>query len=64
MKVLIDMNLSPRWIRGVDLQPSTIGVSVIRAFHQMELELESGALVTIDPKRTRLRVLPLFPREN
>jgi len=29
---------------------------------QMASELEEGALLTVDPKRTRLRVLPLRPK--
>ena len=32
------------------------------ALQQMASELEEGALVTVDPNRTRLRVLPLQPR--
>ena len=42
MRILIDMNLSPRW---VDIFFS----------HNIE-----AALITIDLKKTRLRVLPLF----
>ncbi len=38
MKLLVDMNLSPRWI-------------------------EEGTLLTVDSNRTRLRVLPLRPKE-
>jgi len=30
---------------------------------QMMTELAEGALVTVDPKRTRLRVLPLRSRD-
>jgi hypothetical protein len=32
---------------------------VIDALQQMGTELDQGALLTVDPKRTRLRVLPL-----
>lgn len=46
-------------IRAGDLDPSVIGSKVAAALKQMEQELEAGALLTIDPARTRLRVLPL-----
>jgi predicted nuclease of predicted toxin-antitoxin system len=49
-------------IRSEDLSPDVIGGPVIGALRQMTLELEEGALLTVDPKRTRLRVLPLLPR--
>lgn len=44
MKLLLDMNLSPRWVD---------------ALKQVEEDLAVGALLTIDPKRSRLRLLPL-----
>lgn len=50
-------------IRGEDLRPATIGNQVVQALRQMRVELEAGALLTIDPKRTRLRLLPLRNRE-
>jgi predicted nuclease of predicted toxin-antitoxin system len=46
-------------IRGDDLRPASIGNQVNQALRQMQAELAEGALVTIDPKRTRLRLLPL-----
>jgi predicted nuclease of predicted toxin-antitoxin system len=49
-------------IRAEDVSPDVIGAQVITALRQMASELEEGALVTIDPNRTRLRVLPLQPR--
>jgi predicted nuclease of predicted toxin-antitoxin system len=49
-------------IRAVDVSPEAIGEIVIQALRQMELELEGGALLTLDTRRTRLRVLPLRPR--
>lgn len=45
-------------IRSEDVSPDVIGGAVIVAFRQMAAELEEGALLTIDPNRTRLRVLP------
>ena len=49
-------------IRAEDVSPDVIGVQVITALRQMASELAEGALLTIDPNRTRLRVLPLQPR--
>jgi predicted nuclease of predicted toxin-antitoxin system len=46
-------------IRSEDLNPNYIGPAVIDALRQMSLELEQGALLTIDVARTRLRLLPL-----
>lgn len=42
-----------------NLDPDVIGHQVISALVKLEPELERGALVTIDPRRTRARVLPL-----
>jgi predicted nuclease of predicted toxin-antitoxin system len=50
-------------IRGEDLRPVSIGTHVVPALRQMQVELDAGALLTIDPKRTRLRLLPLRKRE-
>jgi len=47
-------------IRSENLDPEFLGNNVLLALRQMQPELESGALVTIDAKRVRLRVLPLF----
>jgi predicted nuclease of predicted toxin-antitoxin system len=49
-------------IRSEDLSLITIGKLVVAALLQMSSELEEGALLTIDPGRTRLRVLPLQSR--
>ncbi len=49
-------------IRAEDVSPDVIGVQVIAALRQMQEELAAGALLTIDPNRTRLRLLPLLPR--
>jgi len=77
MKLLIDMNLSPKWCNfladaGVESShwstvgsydapdsPEVIGGRVIVALGQMASELHEGALLTIDPNRTRITVLPL-----
>ena len=49
-------------LRATDVSPEAIGRQVILALRQLEAELDEGALVTIDPERTRMRVLPLRPR--
>lgn len=46
-------------IRSGDVSPDAIGGPVIDALRQMAAELDAGALLTVDPQRTRLRVLPL-----
>jgi predicted nuclease of predicted toxin-antitoxin system len=46
-------------IRADDVSPDVIGLQVIAALKQMVAELESGALLTVDPNRTRVRLLPL-----
>jgi predicted nuclease of predicted toxin-antitoxin system len=46
-------------IRAGDIGLEAVGRQVVAALKQMVLELEAGALNTIDPARTRLRLLPL-----
>lgn len=50
-------------IRADDTNPNAIGEAVATALRQMTLELDEGALLTIDPKRARLRLLPLQLRK-
>ena len=49
-------------IRAEDVSPEAIGKQVINALRQMAFELQEGALITIDPGRARVRVLPLQPK--
>ncbi|MBA4416337.1 MAG: hypothetical protein C0392_00275 [Syntrophus sp. (in: bacteria)] len=49
-------------IRAEDVSPDVIGAKITRALHQMESELEAGALLSIDDITTRLRLLPLLNR--
>ncbi len=51
-------------IRAEDVSPQAIARQVIAALRQMTGELEEGALMTVDPNRTRLRILPLQPRKE
>jgi predicted nuclease of predicted toxin-antitoxin system len=46
-------------VRGNDIRPEAISEIVIKALHQVAADLEAGALLTIDTKRVRLRILPL-----
>jgi len=46
-------------IRSEDVSPDAIGGPVVDALRQMATELDAGVLLTVDPKRTRLRILPL-----
>ena len=49
-------------IRAEDVSPDTIGPLIVAALRQMNAELEQGALLIIDPERSRLRILPLQVR--
>ena len=46
-------------IRTQDLLPDSMGTLVISALNQFSLELERGALLTIDSSRLRVRILPI-----
>lgn len=51
--------LSVVQVRNQDLLPAAIGNVVVSALRQVEEQLESGALVTIDRSRLRIRILPI-----
>jgi predicted nuclease of predicted toxin-antitoxin system len=73
MKILIDMNQSPSWVpflvtrgfgaviqvRAQDVLPSEIGDAVLRAIEAAREHLETGAIVTVDVARNRIRLLPI-----
>ena len=46
-------------IRADDVSPEAIGAAVTNSLKQMADELKAGALLTIDPARMRLRLLPV-----
>jgi predicted nuclease of predicted toxin-antitoxin system len=46
-------------IRAGDPSFEAIGKAVVSGLRQFEAELADGALITVDPKRVRARVLPL-----
>ena len=51
-------------IRSEDVSPDIIGKQVVTALRQMAVELEQGALLTINPNRIRIRILPLRRRDE
>ncbi len=46
-------------IRADDVSPDAIGAQIGASIRQLEAELDAGALVTVEPTRARMRVLPL-----
>ena len=46
-------------IRTQNVTPEHLGRLVISAIHQFEKHLEEGAIVTVDEKKSRVRILPL-----
>jgi predicted nuclease of predicted toxin-antitoxin system len=46
-------------IRSEDVSPEGIGERIAAALRVAQSDLETGALLTIEPDRTRLRLLPL-----
>ncbi len=46
-------------VRGQNILPEDIGPVVIAALRRYEAELAAGALVVVDLKKSRVRVLPL-----
>jgi|KBSMisStandDraft_5_1062788.scaffolds.fasta_scaffold01824_6 predicted nuclease of predicted toxin-antitoxin system len=46
-------------LRTDNLDTRVVGEKLVSALKELQHELESGALVTIDPRRTRVRLLPL-----
>ena len=46
-------------IRTDNLSPDIIGPTIVTALIQLETELAAGALLTVDPGRTRVTLLPL-----
>ncbi len=46
-------------VRGQDVLPEDLGTVVVAALGQHEAALAAGALVVVDAKKSRVRVLPL-----
>jgi predicted nuclease of predicted toxin-antitoxin system len=46
-------------VRSQDVLPSAIGETVVHTIRDAQPHLEQGALVTVDPVRQRIRLLPI-----
>jgi len=46
-------------LRSEDVRPSTAAPIVLEALRKAEKEIAKGVLVTIDPRKNRIRLLPL-----
>ncbi len=46
-------------VRSQNVLPEFLGTLVVEAVRRFEAELEAGALVVVEPGRSRVRVLPL-----
>ena len=46
-------------IRAQDLLPDAVGSVVLKTLREVRQHLETGALVTIEPGRHRIRILPI-----
>jgi len=51
-------------LRINDIYPEIDAESLVSALNFVKTELENGALLTIDTKRTRIRILPLRDEEH
>ena len=49
-------------IRANDVRPDVIGEKVVLALTQAEKALDAGALVTVLPSRSKIKILPLINR--
>ena len=45
-------------VRGQDILPEHMGALVIAALHQYSAELAAGAMVVVEERKSRVRVLP------
>jgi predicted nuclease of predicted toxin-antitoxin system len=46
-------------VRAQNITPEAVGINIIATLQGTTVELEAGALLTIDADRTRMRLLPL-----
>ena len=46
-------------VRSEDVRPQSIGKVVLHVLRNTEKEIEQGALLTINPRKNRVRLLPL-----
>jgi predicted nuclease of predicted toxin-antitoxin system len=50
-------------IRAEGVLPEQIAVPVLRVLRQLDRVQDANALITVDPKKTRVRILPLRLRQ-
>ena len=48
-------------LRTQDVMPEAVGRIVVEALRACGTQLETGALVTVDVHRSRIRLLPIYP---
>ena len=46
-------------VRTQNILPEAVGDLVIQSLNQFQEELQEGAIITIDPHRSRARILPI-----
>nr|WP_243397426.1 DUF5615 family PIN-like protein [Crocosphaera subtropica] len=51
-------------VRTQDLFPQSLETILIQSLTRFQSELESGALVTIDLSRSKIRILPIISNDN
>jgi predicted nuclease of predicted toxin-antitoxin system len=57
MKIIVDVNLAVRWAE-------MLSDKVVEALMRYSGAIEQGTIITIDPNKTRLHILPFAPPEN
>ncbi|NLZ06265.1 MAG: DUF5615 family PIN-like protein [Phycisphaerae bacterium] len=51
-------------VRMQDVDPASLGETMIALLHRCRRHLEAGALICLDPSTERVRLLPIRRREN
>lgn len=51
-------------LRSQDVAPDLMAAKVIQLLERFAQELSQGALISLEPERARIRLLPLKPRED
>ena len=62
MKILVDMNLSPRWVpvlKNARFNAGFLAATAISMLRQCRRHLEAGALISLDETGSRVRILPI-----
>jgi len=51
-------------LRSESLEPEALAAMVIESIRRLTVQLAAGAIVTVEPKRSRVRLLPLKPDQE